>query len=255
MRTEILNGDLLLFADEPQSREVCWHKGGAGKCRHPDCDRTERWTYHVQLPSATRPRPATRPCPAFDITPYLNPLDPWPKTEDLRPYAAFKHKVAGLLQPSSILEIGVRAGYSAAAFLSACPSAFYYGVDLNKDGAYGGTTGMLDYARAMLPRSFPSARLVIKEGDSRSLDSFLPSVDLAHIDGDHSFLGCLSDLYLVERSGAKWILLDDVFSHPEVRDAAAKFLATRSYGRIVFPTQRGDLLIDLATTATIFPVF
>ena len=41
--------------------------------------------------------------------------------------------VAAMLQPRSIVEIGVRAGYSAAAFLSAAPDCTYLGLDADQD--------------------------------------------------------------------------------------------------------------------------
>ena len=44
-----------------------------------------------------------------------------------------KFALATLLQPKTIFEIGVRAGYSAFAFLHAIPAASYLGIDANGD--------------------------------------------------------------------------------------------------------------------------
>ncbi len=60
-----------------------------------------------------------------------------------------KYQVARAVAPASILEIGVRAGYSAAAFLAACPRARYVGLDKD-DGSHGGVAGYLGGTRALL---------------------------------------------------------------------------------------------------------
>ena len=68
----------------------------------------------------------------FHIAEYLHPADPFVQSlplDTLQECYLFKHRLAQLLQPKSILELGVRYGYSAAAFLSACPMASYLGLD------------------------------------------------------------------------------------------------------------------------------
>ena len=47
--------------------------------------------------------------------------------EDWLPYYRLKFAIAKVLQPQTILEIGVRYGYSAITFLEACPTAKYLG--------------------------------------------------------------------------------------------------------------------------------
>jgi hypothetical protein len=51
-----------------------------------------------------------------------------------------KWAIARALKPQRILEIGVRFGYSAAAFLDACPNAAYLGID-NDSEMSGGQAG------------------------------------------------------------------------------------------------------------------
>lgn len=69
----------------------------------------------------------------FDVSPFLDKDDPWFRepgfqmADVLRCYDE-KYRLALLLRPASILEVGVRAGYSAAAFLAAVP-ARYLGID------------------------------------------------------------------------------------------------------------------------------
>ena len=52
-----------------------------------------------------------------------------------------KYEVAKRLQPGIILEIGVRAGYSALAFMQACQDALLVGYDSN-DGKHSGAKGL-----------------------------------------------------------------------------------------------------------------
>ncbi len=68
----------------------------------------------------------------YDFRQYANLADP---LRDLFPewvdYYRMKWAIAKVLQPESILEVGVRFGYSARAFLEACPDAVYTGIDAN----------------------------------------------------------------------------------------------------------------------------
>src|ERR1039458_5111316 len=62
------------------------------------------------------------------------------------PYYRLKWAIARALQPATILDIGVRFGYSAFAFLDACPSASYLGIDADCE-AYGGSRGAIHWAK------------------------------------------------------------------------------------------------------------
>ena len=55
--------------------------------------------------------------------------DPFRPTEEALRYYEMKHAIVKRLRPESICEIGVRAGYSLYAFLSAAPAAEYLGID------------------------------------------------------------------------------------------------------------------------------
>src|SRR5882672_10533424 len=67
--------------------------------------------------------------------------DPFRPTEDALRYYEIKHRIAERLQPVSICEIGVRAGYSAFAFLAGSSQAKFLGVDQ-------GTAGVIDVNEA-----------------------------------------------------------------------------------------------------------
>lgn len=110
--------------------------------------------------------------------------------------------------PRRIVEIGVRAGYSAWTMLDAAPDAWLIGIDADFDGvtvnSHGGYPGAWQHAvRICAGRDF---RLML--ADSHKLDR-LPDCDLLYIDGDHDENGVWADLMLAERSGAPVILLDD----------------------------------------------
>jgi len=173
-------------------------------------------------------------------------------------YAA-KHAIALELQPGSILEIGVRAGYSALAFLSACPKARYVGLDA-ENGRHGGQGGpWTPWAKGLLePYSAEIAVVDTQESDSltrlwarRTADFPLPiqvlvfgPFDLIHVDGDHSEAGCLHDLRLslpaLAQDGA--ILVDDM-NLGGVRRAVDRF--TEENGLLAEPRPvRSALLSD-----------
>jgi hypothetical protein len=128
------------------------------------------------------------------------------KSADIRSdYERLKFSVAKVLQPKIIVEIGVRAGVSALAFLAACPTATYIGYDNGRDAAAHG----IDYRTATLAefrRQGYTADIVVR--DSQTMQRF-PDCDLVHIDGDHCFHAVRHDFVLAWYSGAKWILCDD----------------------------------------------
>ena len=71
------------------------------------------------------------------------PKDPTATSERVKQYEAYyevKYNIAKEVNPKVIAEIGVRAGYSAWAFLSACPDAKYHGFDA-ENGTHGGQGG------------------------------------------------------------------------------------------------------------------
>ena len=107
------------------------------------------------------------------------------------PYYRVKWATARALQPKRILEIGVRFGYSAAAFLDACPDAAYLGIDDDSDKS-GGQKG------AILC-------------DSQQFEEFPRGpYDLIHIDGQQDGAGLIADLRKALRQ-ARRILVDGLF--------------------------------------------
>ena len=130
-----------------------------------------------------------------------------------------KRNAVVLLRPRSICEIGVRAGYSASAMLTAAPDTRFVGIDLGTKH-YGPAGPIRNHAIWLLSK-FSDVTLMWQ--DSHKMQTITPPVDLVHIDGDHSYNGCLMDLKLAKRSGAKWAVVDDVFNLEAVRRAVKKF--------------------------------
>lgn len=148
--------------------------------------------------------PVVREAWLDDLVAAWMPGDSYEPTADALQWLRSKHAVAERVRPKSIAEIGVRAGYSGYAMLSASPEATYLGIDAG-DPEYGDGAPFREHAAKLLPR-FPSVEF--RHADSHALDT-IPAVDLLHIDGDHSYTGCRQDLDLAMRSGVRWALVDD----------------------------------------------
>ena len=185
----------------------------------------------------------------YDFRLTANPQDPLRHLfEDWVPYYRLKWAIARELRPKRILEIGVRYGYSASAFLDACPEAEYLGID-NDSGLYGGVPGALGWAQETL-RGHKADFLM---ADSQQFER-LPGhdfYDLVHIDGQQDGNGYLHDLE-ISLNQSRYILVDGYFWTRENFLAASEFLYRNRrclayYG--VIPGYAGELLIKTRTTS------
>ena len=178
----------------------------------------------------------------FDFREHAHPADPLAhRFEEWVPYYRLKFAVAKALRPASILEIGVRFGYSAHAFLAAAPDAHYVGID-NDTSTFGGEQGALEWARRSLSRH----RVELVCDDTQKLVT-LPGgpYDLIHVDGQQDGDGTFHDLELALEKG-HFILLDGLFWSRQNLLAGALFL--EKYRSLIeyalaIPGYAGELLI------------
>jgi SAM-dependent methyltransferase len=143
----------------------------------------------------------------YDFRTTANPGDP---LQHLFPewvsYYRTKWAIAKVLKPQSILEIGVRYGYSALALLNGSPSARYLGIDLDVT-AFGGSVGAIDWARQACSE-FQTEFLL---ADSTKMERFPGGrYDLIHVDGQQDGEGTMHDL-LLACAQAKFVLVDGYF--------------------------------------------
>lgn len=152
----------------------------------------------------------------------VHPADQ-PIPDSWKRYYCTLFELARELSPQRVAEIGVRAGHSAYAILSANPNAQMLGVEVDRDerfhNTHGGRKGLYEHAETIL-RPFHYQLLLANS----HLLVRLPRCDLIYIDGDHSFAGCLADLRLAEHSTDR-ILVDDYDLIPSVREACERFAA------------------------------
>lgn len=139
----------------------------------------------------------------------LSPYDKAVLPEDIIKYQKYyqrKYDICKKQNPKTIIEIGVRAGYSALSFLQACPEASFIGIDLEtwKDGVH-----FTNWARELL-KDFDFEIWKMNTQHLTSINK--ENIDFFHIDGAHSTVGVMHDLDLCfEKLSSKGlILLDDM---------------------------------------------
>lgn len=162
-------------------------------------------------------------------------------------YYKMKYAIAKALQPKSILEIGVRYGYSAIAFLEASENGTYLGID-NNSNTFGGKEGAIDWAKK-ITEDFDAEFLL---ADTQSMTSFPGEFyDLIHIDGQQDGDGTFHDLELALEKG-KWILVDGYFWSNENLLSSTHFI--KKYKdfiecAIILPSYAGELLLKTNESA------
>jgi SAM-dependent methyltransferase len=163
-------------------------------------------------------------------------------------YYKTKWAIAKVLQPNSILEVGVRFGYSAAAFLDACPAAHYVGIDADR-AEFGGIPGAIEWAKK-ITAGFSAEFLV---ADSQELKRFPGEVyDLIHVDGQQDGDGTFHDMELACKQ-ARFVLADGFFWTRQNFLALSEFLFQRrdllEY-YCVIPGYAGELLLKINRSRT-----
>lgn len=150
------------------------------------------------------------------------------RLEGMQAVYAAGEGIAREFRPRSICEIGVRAGYSAYAFIVGSGRVeTYVGYDVDDRAMYGGP--WLWWAEKLLD-GFHGLEWEILEEDSQALTTLARNgvetqYDLIHVDGDHTREGCLHDMELawpwVAPGGV--MVVDDATSAEGPAGAVAEF--------------------------------
>lgn len=161
-------------------------------------------------------------------------------------YSRFKLAVAEVLQPKTILELGVGWGVSAQAFFEGCPNASFLGLDngqmMKEYGLPEDPNWAVNY-RSSLP-------CVLRNTESTLVFTH-PSgpIDLLHIDGGHGLENKARDLVKAFEARPEWILVDDFHDVMVAAGtmAGVYMAAANSLHMLYFPNSHtGNLLIHSA---------
>lgn len=164
-------------------------------------------------------------------------------------YYRGKYEICKTVAPARIAEIGVRYGYSAFAFLAACPQAQYTGYDIEA-GCYGGVkANTFVYVADLLRHHYPDAQIELIYQDSRGINSIGGPYDFIHVDANHREQACRHDMDLAMAACLPGgvILIDDYTYIAGVARAVDKFVVDkgpaieRHYSR---PSLRGEYIIE-----------
>lgn len=161
----------------------------------------------------------------------LHPEDthPWNfRTPEFYEEYRLKYALAKLIQPRSILEVGVRFGYAANSFLLAAPTATYLGLDVDEPswGPYKGVPRL--WAETTLRARYHGALISTLSVDTQKAHKYanwVPQIfDMIHIDADHSYRGALHDMQTFWPFCRRVMVVDDTAEIPEVASAVLEFL-------------------------------
>lgn len=162
--------------------------------------------------------------PGFDPDHFLTywlPDDPWQPDPQTPGYYGVKARIAATIKPAKVVEIGVRAGYSAIAFYLGHPYREFYGLDMD-EGGWGGVAGYLARAAEQL-HPLPNLHYTLEKGDSQQMKQLPPAgrnADLFHVDANHTPKGTAHDILVGLFNGAKHIVVDDYDSTEYVAEGA-----------------------------------
>jgi 2-polyprenyl-3-methyl-5-hydroxy-6-metoxy-1,4-benzoquinol methylase len=178
----------------------------------------------------------------YDFRHSTNPADPLKHLfDDWVSYYRLKWAIARVLQPKRILDIGVRFGYAAAAFLDACPNAMYLGIHADSED-FGGHKGAIEWARR-ITREYSADYLI---ADSKQLDEFPGGpYDLIHIDGRQDGARWIQGLLKALPKG-RHILFDGYFGTRTNFQHVSEFLYCHRdviESCVILPGYAGELLI------------
>jgi predicted O-methyltransferase YrrM len=164
---------------------------------------------------------------------------------DCKMYYEYYYAISKFYQPSTILEVGVRFGYSLGSMIKGSDKIeFVKGIDC-EDPTYGKNT--LNTAEANIKKYINAdIKYEFLLQDSHSIEKLDRKYDLIHIDGDHSYHGKIKDLNLT-LDHCKTLIIDDYFSLPEVAKAAddwCKVNKNKIKSIYILNSIRGTLVVE-----------
>lgn len=120
-----------------------------------------------------------------------------------------KH-ILEITNASSMLEIGFNIGYSASIWLS-CGIKDLYIIDINTH------TDTEEAIKATVEeyKDKNIYSLLVDSTSDEAKDWVIPEVDIAFIDGGHTYDICMSDSLMSISKGTKWLVYDDVIEDHE----------------------------------------
>lgn len=184
----------------------------------------------------------------FDFRKYTNINDPLKYLfDEWVDYYKLKYAICRAIGPKSILELGVRYGYSAITFLKACPHASYLGIDNNSD-TFCGSISAIKWAKE-ITKGFNAEFLIANTKELKELhDKYF---DLIHINGQQDGDGTYRDLELALGKG-RFILVDGYYWSKENMLSSTYF--TEKYKAfieyvVIIPSYAGELLIKTKPSA------
>ena len=153
------------------------------------------------------------------------------------------YSISKSIKPKSILEIGVRYGFSLCSMALGCDKDVYLEGWDNLNPEYVGDKKVLDYAVNNIESI--DYKVNLKIIDSHIVEKLDRNFDLIHIDGDHSYEGALSDINLVKHN-TKYMLINDYSFISDVKKAVDYFVENNQdiieYTEF-FDSYRGTFLI------------
>lgn len=161
------------------------------------------------------------------------------------------YAVSQTIAPKKIIEMGVCAGSSADAYLSAAPEAEYLGIDVfNMNTRHDDRSPWdpYDVARQLFSaRGFKNYQLL--KTDLRSLSSLPYQADFVIVDAAHDFDSAYADLKLAMTASPRFVFVDDADDVNEAKPAIEKFLSQDMNGRVDYTVHiaymGGGLVIKL----------
>lgn len=164
------------------------------------------------------------------------------------------YAISKTISPKKIIEMGVLAGSSGDAYLSAVPDAEFLGIDrfdLNKRHDDHSSWDPYDIARRLFEsRGFQNYQLL--KTDLRTLSSLPLQADFVIVDAAHDAESAYQDLKLALTASPTFLFVDDCDDLNDAKPAIDKFLSQDVNGRVDYTVhiayQGGGLVIKLRNT-------